>query len=265
MNSEERVKILIVEDESILAMELRDRLEKEGYEVVGTVNTGRKALDVFRHQPVDLLLCDIAIKGDWDGIQTVHHLTAERPVPVIYLTAFTDRDTLERAKKTYPAAYVNKPYQLHNLRTAIDLAIYNFSARSGLTSSDPSLPAGQSGAVPAERDPSGREAILQINDYLFIRQNYQFVKVSLNELLYLEADNTYTTLVTANRKYVLRLTLSGILERIDQLGLVRVHRSYAVNIHKVESFNETEVTIESHLIPLGRSYKEEFLRHFLRR
>ncbi|GAB4020351.1 response regulator [Spirosoma sp. KCTC 42546] len=259
MNPDERVKILIVEDEPILAMELSDSLEDEGYDVVGTANNGRKALDLFKRQPVDLLLCDITIKGDWDGIQTVQHLVAERPVPVIYLTALTDRETLDRAKQTYPAAYVNKPYQLHSLRTAIELAIHNFTARATPT------PANQPVITPSERDVLGREAILQINDYLFIKQNYQFVKVNLSDLLYLEADNIYTTLYTTGRKYVLRLTLSGILERINQPELVRIHRSYAVNIHKVDSFNEAEVSIGPQLIPLSRSYKDDFLRHFLHR
>ncbi|MVM33113.1 response regulator [Spirosoma sp. HMF4905] len=259
MNPGERVKILIIEDEPILAMELSDNLEEEGYDVVGTANNGRKALDLFKRQSVDLLLCDINIKGDWDGIQTIHHLTAERPVPVIYLTALTDRQTLERAKQTYPAAYVTKPYQLHSLRTTIELAIYNFTVRAVAISATPPIPASSG------RDPLGREVILQINNYLFIKQNNQFVKVNLSDLLYLEADNIYTNLFTNGRKYVLRLTLSGVLERINQPDLVRIHRSYAVNINKVESFNEAEVRVGQQLISLSRTHKDEFWRHFLHR
>ena len=257
MTSDERVKILIVEDEPILAMELSDSLEEEGYDVVGTANNGRKALDLFKRQSVDLLLCDITLKGDWDGIQTTHYLTSERPVPVIYLTALTDRQTLERAKQTYPAAYVTKPYQLHSLRTAIELAIYNFTVRTTAVSANPPV------ANPSGRDPLGREVILRINDHLFIKQNNQFIKVSVSDLLYLEADNIYTNLFTKGRKYVLRLTLSGVLERINQPELVRIHRSYAVNINQVESFNEAEVRIGPQLLSLSRSYKDGFLRHFL--
>ncbi|MBD2705065.1 response regulator [Spirosoma sp. BT702] len=259
MNTDERVKILIVEDEPILAMELSDCLEEEGYDVVGTANNGRKALDIFKRQSVDLLLCDINIKGDWDGIETTHQLIAERPVPVIYLTALTDRQTLDRAKQTYPAAYVTKPYQLHSLRTAIELAIYNFSVRTVAT------PANQPEPASSGRDPLGRETILQINDFLFIKQNNQFVKIGLSDLLYLEADNIYTNLFTSSRKYVLRLTLSAVLERIKQPELVRIHRSYAVNINKVESFNETEVKIGQQLIALSRSHKDEFWGHFMHR
>lgn len=258
MDADERIHILIVEDEAVLAMDLGDSLEAEGYCVVGIANNGRKALDLFHQQRVDLLLCDITIKGEWDGIETVRRLTAERPVPVIYLTALTDRDTLERAKQTYPAAYVTKPYHLNSLRTSIELAIHNFALRVAPQSPTSPPPPAQN-----DRDTLGRETILQIADYLFIKQNYQFVKVALNELLYLEADNVYTTLVTSERKYVLRLTLSGILERLQQPWLIRIHRSYAINVNKVESFNDAEVSIGSHMLPLSRSYKDEFLRHFL--
>lgn len=253
MTSDERIHILIVEDEGILAMELSDSLEADGYFVVGIANNGQKALDLFKRQRVDLLLCDITIKGEWDGIETVRRLTVERPIPVIYLTALTDRETLERAKQTYPAAYVNKPYQLASLRTAIELAIHNFTQR---TRPAPAI------VPPTERGARERETILQINDHLFIKQNYQFVKINAGDLLYLEADNVYTTLVTANRKYVLRLTLSGILERMNLPGLVRIHRSYAVNIHKVESFNDAELSIGAQMLPLSRSYKEDFLQRF---
>lgn len=248
MKSPERMHILIVEDEPILAMDLSDSLETEGYCVVGVANNGRKALELFQTQPVDLLICDIRIKGDWDGIETVRQLTAERPVPVIYLTAFNDRDTLDRAKQTYPAAFLTKPCQLPSLRTAVELAIHNATLRTA-----PAL---------TERDVSGREALLQINNYFYIKQNYQFVRFDMNDLLYLEADNTHTKLVTATRKYILRLTLSNMLERISQPWLVRIHRSYAININSVESFNDVEVSIGQQLLPLSRSCKDDFMRRF---
>lgn len=254
MTIDERIHILIVEDEGILAMELSDSLEADGYFVVGIANNGRKAFDLCQRQRVDLLLCDITIKGDWDGIETVERITAERPIPVIYLTALTDRETLERAKQTYPAAYVHKPYQLNSLRTAIELAIHNFSLRAKPV---------PTATVVAERNTSrDKETILQIEDHLFVKQNYQFVKINVTELLYLEADNVYTTLVTTNRKFVVRQTLSGILERLNLPSLVRIHRSYAVNIHKVDSFNDAELSIGTQLLPLSRSYKEDFLQRF---
>lgn len=251
MNNLEPIQILVVEDEPILAMDLSDTLEAEGYSVVGIANNGPKALQLFRSQNVDLILCDIMIKGEWDGIETVRQLTAKRSVPIIYLTALTDRETLDRAKQTYPAAYLTKPWQLLSLRTAIELAIHNATLRTA--------------PVPSERDSNGRESLLQMNNFLYIRQNYQYVRIDMNELLYLEADNTYTKLVTTGRKYIMRQTLSSILERVNQSWLVRIHRSYAININFVESFNDVEVNIGPQLLPLSRSCKDDFMRHFLHR
>lgn len=252
MNHTARINILLIEDEPILAMDLADRLENEGYCVVGIANNGQKALELYQKNSVDLVLCDIIVKGEWDGITTVQHLLAERPVPVIYLTAMTDHDTLERAKHTYPAAYLHKPVQLPSLRTAIELAIHNRSERTVAP-------------VPSEREVAGRETLLQINNYLYIKQNYQFIRIDLQDILYLEADNTYTKLITQGRKYMLRLTLSSILDRISLPWLVRIHRSYAININSVESFNDAEVNIGSQLLPLSRSCKDDFMRHFLHR
>lgn len=253
MNIPGRINILLIEDEPILAMDLADQLEATGYRIVGIANNGPKALELYQTNTVDLILCDIIVKGEWDGIETVRHLLAERPVPVIYLTAMTDHETLERAKHTYPAAYLHKPVQLSSLRTAIELAIHNATERPVAT------------ATAIEREGAGREALLQINNWLYIKQNYQFVRVDMRDLLYLEADNTHTKLITTTRKYILRLTLSTILERISQPWLVRIHRSYAVNINTVESFNDAEVSIGAQLLPLSRSCKDDFMRHFLYR
>lgn len=251
------MKILVVEDEFILATELSDTLESEGYEVVAVADNGREALGIFQAEAIDLVLCDINIKGDWDGIETVEKLIAQRPVPIIYLTALTDGETLERAKKTFPAAYIPKPYHITNLRMAIEMAINNFAMKvqppQGL----------QVVKDDKKSENTSKELILQVNDAIFIKQNYQFVKFPLNDILFLEADDIHTTIVTSQKKYVLRLSLTAVFERLPLESLIRVHRSYVVNIHKIESFNEHEITIKTHLIPISRSFKEEFMRHFL--
>ena len=88
------MKILLIEDEFILASELAETLELEGYDVVLTADNGQEALDFYQANEVDLVLCDININGDWDGIETVMRLLEIKQVPIIYLTAFTDKDTL---------------------------------------------------------------------------------------------------------------------------------------------------------------------------
>ncbi len=251
------MKILLVEDEFILATELSDTLESEGYEVEAVADNGQEALAIFKTEEIDLVLCDINIKGDWDGIETVEKLIQIRPVPIIYLTALTDSDTLERAKKTFPAAYIPKPYHITNLRMAIEMAINNFAMRV--------QPAQGLQIVKNDKkaEIGSKEQILQVNEDVFIKQNYQFVKFPLREILYLEADNIHTTVVTTTKKYVLRLSLSSVLERLPLDSLIRVHRSFAVNIQKIDSFTEHEITLGTHQIPISRSFKEEFMKHFM--
>lgn len=253
------INLLIVEDEAILALDLRARLEREGYHVVGTASTGRKALELYEQHPVDLVLCDISLRGDWNGIETARQLATRRPVAIIYLTAHTDRETVEEAKSTFPGAYLTKPVTTDALRIAIEMALNNFAFRTGTLLPQPADDKVR--ALPADREAS-REAILQVGDTIFIKQNYQFVRIQLPDLLYLEADSSYTTLVTAGRKYALRLSLNVMLERIPHDRLVRIHRSYAVNLDRVESFNEYEITVAGQALPLGRSYKDGFLNQF---
>ena len=249
------IKILLIEDEFILATELRRTLQKEGYEVAGVADNGRDALAIFKENNIDLVLCDISILGDWDGIETATQLLGIKQVPLIYLTALADAETIERAKLTFPSAYIHKPYNLTNLRLAIDMAINNFALKINpiLKIHEPKT----------EKESAFKETILQVNDDIFIKQNYQFVKFPLNEILYLEADNIHTTIVTNTKKYVIRQSLAGVLERLPTQKLIRVHRTYAVNINKIDSFNEHELVLSEHIIPLSRSFKDEFLKHFM--
>ena len=260
---DDSINILIVEDEAILAMDLADLLETDGYHVVGTANNGRKALDLFRQNPVDLILCDITIKGDWDGIETVTQLFRLRQVPVIYLTALSDRTTISRAKETVPAAYITKPFDAQQLRIAVEMALNNFSVRVLAPAADPAVKVVPLNANPLPADKDQRTGpILRVNDALFVKQNYQFMKVMLSEVMYLEADDIYTTIVTTGKKYVVRLSLGNMLERLHASRLVRTHRSYAINLDQIDSFSEHDVVISGHSIPLSRNYKEGFLKHF---
>jgi DNA-binding LytR/AlgR family response regulator len=245
--------ILLIEDEAVLALDLCDTLEADGYRVVGTARSGQRALELFQQHPVDLVLCDIHIQGEWDGIETAARLLSLRPVPLIYLTALADQATLDRALQTAPAAYLSKPATAISLRAAIALALQRFVAPAGAPVPEPAAP---------DREALTRDTILQLNDHVFIRDNYQFVRVPLHDIVLLEADNTYTKLLTASRKYALRLTLSAVLARLQFAPLVRVHRSFALNIHKVEAFTDSEATVAGQLVPLGRQYKESFLQHF---
>ncbi|MBL7729187.1 MAG: response regulator [Dinghuibacter sp.] len=250
----EALKIMIVEDEAIVAMDLGLRLEQEGYTVTGVADNSDEALTLFRNEPPDLVLMDINIKGRHDGIETVRLLKQVRDVPVIFLTAFSQSDYVNRAKEVNPAAYLVKPFNQDSLYTSIQIAIHNFAVLN-------TLPPAAKPATPKNEDIS-RSPILFFNNYFFVKNNYRFTKIAINDLLFAESDNNYIKLVTRNEKLLIRVSLQFFSEAIQHQHLVRVHRGFVVNIQNIDSFNEEEIAIGRHQVPIGRAYKEEFLRSF---
>ncbi len=117
-------RILVVEDEGIVAKDIQTSLEGMGYTVVGSACTGADAIRTLSTQPCDLVLMDIMLKGDADGLKAAEQVRALYDIPVVYLTAYADERTLERAKTTEPFGYVLKPFEESALHTAIEMAFY---------------------------------------------------------------------------------------------------------------------------------------------
>ena len=116
--------ILIVEDEPVVAKDIQLSLQRLGYRVPATATSGEEAIRKAGDTHPDLILMDIVLKGKMDGVETALHIQRRQDVPVIYLTAYADNHTLERAKVTSPAGYMLKPYQANELRTTIELALH---------------------------------------------------------------------------------------------------------------------------------------------
>jgi len=120
----EKAKILIVEDEAIIAMELESQLQGLGYEVTSIVDTGEKAIKKAEEDKPDLILMDIRIKGEMDGIEAAEVIRNRFGIPVIFSTAYLDEERIERAKITMPFGYVLKPIQERDLKVTIEMALY---------------------------------------------------------------------------------------------------------------------------------------------
>jgi PAS domain S-box-containing protein len=117
-------KILIVEDENIVAKDLQKRLMNLGYDVVGVVSTGEEAVKKAVATSPDLVLMDVRLKGEMDGIEAASTLRFQHGVAVVYLSAYADNDTLKRASKTEPFGYILKPFEERELHTTIEMALY---------------------------------------------------------------------------------------------------------------------------------------------
>jgi AmiR/NasT family two-component response regulator len=121
-------RILIVEDDSIIALTIEGRLKDFGYRVVGRAATGADAIKKALDLNPDLVLMDIHLKGPIDGIETAETIYGIHNIPVVYLTAFSDEATLERAQKTSPFGYIVKPFSDSTLKTTLRLAMLKHNA-----------------------------------------------------------------------------------------------------------------------------------------
>lgn len=117
-------KLLIVEDEGIVALDLQDRLEHLGYDVCGIADTAKNALKMAAKYSPDLVLMDIVLKGDRDGIDTARQLYDLFGIPVVFLTAYADEKTLARAKRSHPHGYIVKPFNAQMLHSNIEMALH---------------------------------------------------------------------------------------------------------------------------------------------
>lgn len=124
--------ILIVEDESIIAMELSERLQNLGYRVVAIAHNGPEAIAKADELRPDLVLMDIYLKGEMDGVEAATTINNRYDAPVIYLTANTDEQTFQRAKVTEPYGYLLKPFAERELHTTIEIALYKAATERDL-------------------------------------------------------------------------------------------------------------------------------------
>ncbi|MCS5491870.1 hybrid sensor histidine kinase/response regulator [Algoriphagus limi] len=118
------LKILIVEDDSVSALLLQRALEKNNHEIIGIADTGEKALDILEEQQADIVMMDINLAGDLDGIKTTEIINEKYDIPVVYLSASSDAETLNKVVGTNPSAYVIKPFNIRELNMVIELAIF---------------------------------------------------------------------------------------------------------------------------------------------
>ena len=120
----EKAKILIVEDEAIIAMELESQLQSLGYTVTSIVDTGEKAIEKAEVDNPDIILMDIRIKGEMNGIDTAETIRSQFGIPVIFSTAYLDEERIERARISMPFGYVLKPIQERDLKVTVEMALY---------------------------------------------------------------------------------------------------------------------------------------------
>jgi DNA-binding LytR/AlgR family response regulator len=246
-----KIKILIVEDEAIIAEDLSRKLEKAGYKISACVDNGEDALRSAKSNPPDLIFLDISILGAYNGIETAKRLKLIHDFPIIFLTNITDNKTILDAKAVKPANYLIKPFITSQLYVSISMALKNFSEEK-----EAQLP------PPATENTQGHVMVLK--DKFFLKHgNGAFHKYDISEVLFIEAERSYCRIFLESGEEILQASsMKEALEKIQHPHLVRVSRSYVINIDKIDVIKSHIVVIKGHEITMSREYAEHVLQRF---
>ena len=245
------IKILIVEDEAIIAENLKMILEFYDYNVVDIVNRYEYAIIALDEYKPDFVLLDITIKGENDGIKLAQFINEKYGLPIIFLTSHSDKTTIERAKSTSPYGYLIKPFDNEDVYAAIEMALARFASQKQevMTESITDL----SENIKTEETP------FTLNDSIFVRHKNSYQKVLFEDLIWLEADDNYSRLHTAKQQYIVRLGLKNLSTKLP-LYFLRIHKSFIINCKKITAFDSSHVYLPEKAIPIGRAQQAELIQ-----
>ena len=229
-----KVKVGIVEDEMIIASVIQDCLEKLNYEVVEPVISFNDAIEMLYTEQPDMVLIDIRISGNKDGIELAEYIRENYSIPFIYLTANSDKETLTRAKKTNPNAYLLKPFTQSDLYTAIEIGLNNFEMQKTLNS--------------------------KVQNSIVIKDGYDLINISFSEIVFLSSADNYVKIFLKNGKSVLsRSTISEMISRLPQNQFCQISRSSIINMNFISKVEKNKVLVNDIPLPITSTYRQKLI------
>ncbi|WP_276501390.1 LytR/AlgR family response regulator transcription factor [Terrimonas pollutisoli] len=238
------IKVMLVEDDWIIAKEISYSLQDLGFEVAGIFESGEESLKQVKQLQPDVVLMDIDLSGEINGIETAHRLKQLSPVPCIFLTALADHQTIEKAKLAEPYAYLVKPVKPELLYSTIEITLHNAARRN----------------VEMSREATTIRENLSYDEAIFVKNKKRLEKVMLKDILWVEAYDIYAMIKTASGQYLLSHSLKVVEERFPSSHFIRVHRSYLVNREKIDAIEENDLVIANSAIPVGKTYRDALMK-----
>lgn len=240
-------RILVVEDEGIVRKDIERTLTQLGYEIAGSAAEGQAAIDQAEQQRPDLVLMDIMLKGDMSGIEAAMVIGGELGLPVIFLTAYSDEATLNKARIAEPYGYIVKPFKVVEVQAAIEMALHKHVHDAELRRERDQL-----------HEMANREAS---TGPLFLKHQGRQVRVALEDVYYISALKDYFSVHVKDKRYIVHGTMKHIESRLPTDKFMRIHRSFIVRLDKVEAIDAPHVIMEDGKgsIPIGDSYYGKLL------
>jgi len=237
------IKVLIVEDEVLVAEDLADHMRGYGFDVSGIAVSADDCFESIDKKQPDIVIMDINLKGKLDGIEIAKIINQTKRIPFIFLTAKSDTVTVARAMPLQPDAFISKPFNKIDLKIAIELACQKHNSNIlQETSSDHDV----------------------INHSIFVREGSIYRRIDVPSVLYIEAKGSYSVIVTVSKSYTLSYNLNYFGTQVNNPVFRRVHRSFIVNINKVEGIDNSTLLINKNAIPVSKQYHKETMSLFLK-
>ena len=242
---ERPIRLLIVEDNVIIADDMQSMLEEIGYEIVDNVIVYEQAEEVLKTQQVDLVLIDIILASDKTGIDLGKHIRENYDIPFIFVTSNSDRATVENAKTVKPNGYLVKPFEQQDLYTSIEIALANFIYGTATSKQDNTL---------NQEDVPMSNSVLK--DSIFVKKQHLYYRIQFGDIQFIKADNVYLEVNTVDKKFLVRSPLKDYLEKLPKTKFYRAHKSYIVNVDHIDAINSKDIMINNNLIPISKDFKE---------
>lgn len=231
------ISVLIIEDNPITSQDLFEILEENNFDVLGVCYSAEEAFGKIPSFSPDVLIVDIQLGGELTGIDLVNQLASD--IPVVYLTANSDSETVARVLKTQPCSFLTKPFKEKELVVAIELAAAKFNEVSIAQPSNPL-------------------------SFVFLKNGQSFERVNCTDILYIQADGSYCKVFTERREYVLTGNLNTVSSQMKSNDFLRIHRSFLINVNKIECLDHDYVRIDGKDLGIGRTYKDEVKSRLVR-
>ena len=219
------MKILIGEDEILLAEHLKGvLLSFEAYNIE-MAHSKESIIQKINDFKPDIALLDIHMDSRYDGIEVGEYIFNNFNFPIIYISSHFDEKTIEKALCTEPSSYILKPYKDIEVKTALRIALNNFSKKKKEKS-------------------------------IMVKNGNKNIKIPYSKIQYFKSDNMYVEIHSTKGKYLLRTVLSKLCEEIKEPYFIRTHQSYVINTNYIEEFTSRKVKIKGNWIPISRKYKD---------
>ncbi len=226
-----KTRVLIVEDEQLVALSIQAKLERIGHEPCGIVCDYQSTIQAVDREKPDVILMDIELHSSLDGIDISKKLIDRYNIPIIFISSIRDAEKAKKAIRTSSTGYLTKPIDEFQLSMSIEVSLehhqkFSKFSKNGL-------------------------------NHLFVRDDHGQTKILYSDIFWIEADRSYCYIYTKGKKYTLSLSLGAVSKKLTHLKFLRIHKSYLVNQEHIENFERGKVIVNSNALPIGRIYAKK--------